>query len=117
MFNPDKPVQTRDGRKAEIVYSELSGIYPLLAIVTQEGGEVFDATYTMSGSYSGDGKSNLDLINIPETHVLWQNIGQNGDGTRYVQTVHRSRDMADKHMRPDRTECIRVEFKEGQFDE
>lgn len=117
MFNPDKPVQTRGGRKARIVSTNGDNTFQIAAWIegnNEEHMEVFDA----SGSYYGDGKENRnDLINIPETHVRYINFYPNDklyiDGFETKEEADRYNEDA----RSKRIACIRVEFKDGQFDE
>jgi len=37
-FDPTKPVQTRDGRKARILYTDIKSGYPIVALTTEPGG-------------------------------------------------------------------------------
>ena len=59
-FNPDLPVQTRDGRKARIICKDKKGKYPIVALI----GEGIYA-YLPNGKYYGTLDNCLDLFNIP----------------------------------------------------
>lgn len=72
-FDPTKPVQTRDGRKSRIVYKKLSGLYPILAIITNPDGSEWSQTCTSDGLIMLGCNSINDLINIPDepTYRPW----------------------------------------------
>ena len=71
MFNPEKPVRTRDGRKARIICTDAKGDYPIIALVQEAFGQELAEAYTQTGVWSyWDGAGNDfdqgDLINIEE---------------------------------------------------
>ena len=117
MFDPTKPVQRRDGAKARIICTDRDyNIYTIVALIgdSQEPEE-----FTAKGNYSyrdemHDFKNDYDLINIPEKHVRYINI-YDYDGTIFYS--HKSKEEADNKQERGRLACIRVDFKEGQFDE
>ena len=88
-FDPTKPVQTRDGRKARIICTDRKGTdFSVLALVlNSEGGESLE-TYTANGWYTRNGgMSGEDLINIPEPAKPSPAIPTNAfDPTKPVQT-------------------------------
>ena len=68
-FDPNKPVQTREGKKARIICTDAKNDFPIIALVedgcyeTQEG-------FTLDGYFHRDKcyqPSQRDLVNIPET--------------------------------------------------
>lgn len=76
-FDPTKPVQTRDGRKARIICTDAK-IYasrPIIYLIENESGEVWNTC-------DKDGKAGYrenDLVNVPEHVVRYVNIyGPNG---------------------------------------
>lgn len=76
-FNPEKPVKTRDGRKAEIVVSNLNNnSFPILAIVTERDGSQWGGAFDRQGRSSGvaHGGSINDLVNESERTALWGNV-------------------------------------------
>lgn len=75
-FDPTKPVQTRDGRKARIICTDRKGTeYPIIALVEDEDGEEGDYAFSATGSYWDSGEEMVDdLINIPEREVLYANV-------------------------------------------
>ncbi|MCC3246721.1 hypothetical protein LG047_15580 [Methylocystis sp. WRRC1] len=81
-FDPTKPVQTRDGRKARIVATDFrgeNGETILAAVERHLQPGVEDAReYFADGSYTGCGKKVLDLVNIPERMARWVNIYPDG---------------------------------------
>lgn len=73
-FDPNKPVQTRDGRKARILCTDRKAPKDeenLIALVTYEEASIeHHHFYFSNGSYNKCGQSKLDLINIPEKHTI-----------------------------------------------
>lgn len=83
VFNPNKPVQTRDGRKARIICTDRNnGLYPVVALLGSCGGKESMEAYTADGRW--EAHSSLehphDLINILEVRTLWVNIYANDLG-------------------------------------
>lgn len=64
-FDPIKPVQTRDGRKARIICTDAKGSFPIIALVTSLDDNLEEViTYSGKGKYYLDGEDfPLDLIN------------------------------------------------------
>ena len=73
-FNPDLPVQTRDGRKARIICADRrGGGFPIMALVEAIGcGPERLTHHTSGGHLKYKGESEADLINIPEKR--WVNV-------------------------------------------
>jgi len=71
MFDPTKPVQTRDGRKARIICTDRNDAdFPIVALV-DDGVYEEPKTYDSEGAYLPNmGESASDLINIPDTKYL-----------------------------------------------
>ena len=75
-FDPSRPVQTRDGRKATILATDLMGPYPIAARWRSEfssrSNEDFVGRFHATGCLHVPelGECVGDLINIPETHEL-----------------------------------------------
>lgn len=109
-FDPTKPVQTRDGKPARILASDLRNpAYPIVAAIYQLDQEVA-FTYAKNGRYLDSVvKDEMDLINIPEKHVRWLNVYPTGLGRLYL-----SREEADRFSSPNRIACIRIEYEEGE---
>lgn len=67
MFDPTKPVQTRDGRKATILCTDLDNPnYPIGARHSDSNGMETVNTFTANGNYRKNDRSSVDLVNIPE---------------------------------------------------
>jgi hypothetical protein len=115
-FDPTKPVQTRDGRKARIVddkYSSRGG--NLVAITTLVSGAEDVRVYFNDGRYTRRDELNVDLINIPVKHTVWLNIY---DTTSLMadHTIghHETRASADCNAFPNRIACVPVTYIEGE---
>lgn len=69
MFDPSKPVQTRDGRKAGVYSTEGREPYPIQGWYEGEGGKREQDYWTSDGLYVAEERSgcpDYDLVNIPE---------------------------------------------------
>lgn len=61
-----KPVQTRDGRKARVLCTDLRGLLPVAAAVEQGGFDVIHRV-RLDGSAGWGGLQNaLDIVNVPQ---------------------------------------------------
>jgi hypothetical protein len=67
MFNPDKPVRTRDGRKARIIcVDRRGGFHPIVALREDRHGEELISVHALTGRCYAIRESQDDLINIEE---------------------------------------------------
>ena len=79
-FDPTKPVQTRDGRKAVILETgRPSSIYVIAASYQDSDGDWQNTTYTVDGYLLDGDVCDEDLINIPEVHPFLK-----GTDTHYM---------------------------------
>lgn len=63
-----KPIQTRDGRKARVLCTDLRGLLPVAAAVEQGGFDVIHRV-RLDGSTGWGGFQNaLDIVNAPQRH-------------------------------------------------
>lgn len=87
-FDPTKPVQTRDGRAARILTTDLkSADYSIVAAYLDGNGRELVNTFTANGSYWSDDRENpMDLVNVPERFKFYVNTGR----TTYSQAVAES---------------------------
>lgn len=71
-----KPVQTRDGRKARVictdVNSKLQAVVAVIEVNANYPGEEIVVSYTSDGNF-GMFETPLDLVNVPERHSVWMN--------------------------------------------
>ena len=72
-FDPNKPAQTRDGRKVRIICTDSRGSYPIVALIEMDDGK--EAT----GHYNADGtsmycSSAAQIINVPKNQIWWANV-------------------------------------------
>lgn len=112
-FDPTKPVQTRDGRSARIICTDKKGEAPIVALVSAISGDS-EITYSffLDGSfYCDDGTYPLDLVNTPEEKTLWLNVYHDG------VVNHLTKEVAERCAGQNRIACIKVTYKEGQFDD
>lgn len=107
MFDPTKPVQTRDGRKAVIYTTEgITQSRPIVGEIWNVGTEEGEVRrWLPDGKYTGNPNyEKLDLINVPEKIKLtgWVNVYDGG-----YFTLHQTRKSADTGQ--ERLACISVE--------
>jgi hypothetical protein len=112
-FDPTKPVQTRDGRKARIICVDRENSkYPIIALVKRQCGNSAEAveTYKKDGSYYmedgpyfTEGSKAMDLINIPERRIMWTNVY-----TLYADSNYPTREEADKHAGANRIGVLKI---------
>jgi len=62
-FNPDLPVETRDGRKARIICKDASGKKPIIALITVMHDEELAVDLYADGKQSLNGLTDDDLVN------------------------------------------------------
>jgi hypothetical protein len=117
-FDPTKPVQTRDGRKARIVdtnYKDILGHGQIVAIISEPSGYETLVVYCDDGQMYEDRNAVRNLVNVPEKRGFWVNFYS--DWNR-LATLHPSREEADAHagvnVGADRVACKYVEFEEGE---
>lgn len=95
-FNPNKPVQTRDGRPARIICTDMEGgAYSIVAIVTTTGQEHAE-TFTSAGTYRyepGHANDARDLVNVPVVTVEYVNYFNEKAPTVYTQLEPASSDI------------------------
>ncbi len=93
MLDFNKPVQTRDGRPAKIVSTNLAGLYPIGLIVTnKDGTESFDTVDLRGRAYAPE-ETPGDLVNTPvRTEAFSRILRRNGEplGLRVSSIQHRS---------------------------
>lgn len=124
-FDPTKPVQTRDGRRARLGVDRArrrdGSEYAVAFVELPSGGEDCYAVNPKTGKhgsgYPGPHATIDDLVNVVEPHVRWVNYYDSTSPTAY----HESRRDADdyalarlKQLNSRRVSCVRVEFTEGE---
>lgn len=71
MFDPKKPVQTRDGNAARIICTNAKDKdYPIVALIANSAGDERVHTYTRQGHFRAGKHSPLDLVNIEQEHTV-----------------------------------------------
>ena len=109
-FDPTKPVQTRDGRKARIICTDYKGsIQPVIAII-DEGDRESVHWYNKDGRFLTIAQETRDdLINVPEKRKVWVNINSSGSTYGY-----QCREVADEMADSRRIACKELEYYEGE---
>ena len=116
MIDCNKPVQTRDGRKVRILCTDMKARDSVAGVITDTDGEDTVDAWQADGHYNiSTDASNSDLINVPDTRVVWVNM--------YPRTkmfkieISPTKAEADTMSTYEREACVRVEYTVGQFDE
>lgn len=113
MFDYTKPARTKGRKRTARFLGKINNDeYPLAFALYNSAGNEMVEMYSLNGEYISDESVNLDLENIPEKHVYYLNVYENG-----ISCLNESRKRADFDAGEKRIACIRVEFENGQFDE
>jgi len=64
MFDPNKPIRTRDGREARIVCTDAKGKQPIVAMISVDGREI---AYQYSSDGISSSPAHADLVNVSLT--------------------------------------------------
>lgn len=121
-FDPTKPVRTKAGTEAHIVFDHRSTgrvkvPFPLVVEIKDSNGGWFISNFSEEGKYTSGQLHYYDLENIPEKVKLtgWMNIYENGPGAN----IYHDKEGVD--LRRD-TGCIaclnlskyNIEFEKGE---
>ena len=104
-FDPSKPVQTRDGRKARIVCTDMKADHgTILALVTHRERKEYEHILfvNMNGQVLEDDLCASDLINIPERTSRWAKISHS--------TGYADRDVAITAWHPENEQIVLLEI-------
>lgn len=120
-FDPTKPVQTRDGRKARIICSDRagpSGNYPIVALF---GDSESLETYTADGRSHSEQTNARDLVNVPERTERFVNVYRPvNDGFEDRSFWHKDADAAQRgrptgrNANPDRVTTIQITYEDDK---
>lgn len=99
-----KPVCTRNGSKARIVCFDKAGVYPVIALVQEEGIETCHF-YSQDGKCADSGNG-YDLMMLPEKKEGWVNV--------YKNQIHNTFESAEEGHKgaTDYIKTIKVEWEE-----
>ena len=110
-FNLEKakqgnPVCTRDGRNVRIVCFDAKCDLPIIALVTDMGGNESLIRYYSNGSFTNLSETSYDLMMLPEKKVGWVNV--------YKNQIHDTPESAEEGHKgiTDYIKTIRVEWEE-----
>jgi hypothetical protein len=112
-FDSSKPVQTRDGRKARIICTDLKRKTGETILAAYDDGEGFEleCAFYADGRFSKGGlKHQFDLINVPEMKSFWANVYGS-----HVGGLWDSRSAADGMCSRDRLNVIELLMCNGKL--
>lgn len=118
-FDPTKPVQTRDGRKARIVCKDVKcplGFH-ILALVERDSGMEEAVWFQSNGRAHRNGTEACnDLINIPEEHEGWVSVYRGINGCFTFGAFRKQKDDPAFWIGNlnEVVACIPIKFKEGE---
>jgi hypothetical protein len=111
-FDPNKPCQTRQGRSARVVATDLAGNKPLCVILRSDRGDEYPANYRADGTFAGYSAHPYDLVNIPEKIEGWVNVYRQNASADFFPSKEDADAALPWRDRP-RIACIKVSFSEG----
>lgn len=103
-INWDKPIQQRNGNKAELVYRDLTGQYPMLVVITNGENKSY-ATFTIDGLFSmaditRDQADNI--INAPERQEWFINCYPDRPLDSYSSLINANNNASSTRIGPAR---------------
>lgn len=122
MFDPTKPVQTRDGRKARIICTDLNSPDGCIVALV-ESSDRYNPTDERVKVYYSDGKwvrnshtsMLVDLVNISMKTSTWQNVYDTCTGAQHP-TRNNALAMAKTRLETDKyLGMIRRDYEDGKF--
>lgn len=116
IFDPNKPVQTRGGKKARILATDanIHGKHKIIALLEDRlENREYIQVYKADGKYLDSQNSALDLINIPKKHTIerWLIIGMDECINVYAFKPTGSWIQA---VRPAAIKKLTIEYTEGE---
>ena len=112
-FDPTKPVQTRDGRKARILCTDRVCKYPIVALVTRSGSNIEDVLGFTNEGFWNVKECPDDLINIPEKKTGYIAITKGGDVCTFCGKPFKSKGDLFSHISKYKIlKVIEVEWEE-----
>ena len=99
-----KPVCTRDGRKARIICFDAKCTLPIIALVTNTGGNESLIRYYSNGSFTNLNEAGCDLMMLPEKKEGWVNVSK--------FSIYASKEEALSHKTYDIISTVKVEWYE-----
>lgn len=111
-FDPTKPVQTRDGRKARILITDLQNQTPIVAAITSECDVENAYHYGIKGNFCDmDIEHRYDLVNIPQKR--WVSLNRTTDLKKvYVGGLYKTKQDADSWASETRIACFEIDWPE-----
>ena len=89
-----KPVCTRDGRSVRIICFDAKCNLPIIALITDAGGDESLARYNSNGRFTNLNESDCDLMMLPEKKEGWVNIDKGGSGKIAVSSPYSTKEEA-----------------------
>jgi hypothetical protein len=110
-FDPTKPVQTRDGRKARIICTDLNDCdgEKIVALISYGDGHEEPSTFYPDGKYYRSRECTDDLINVPEMISYWMNVYPSG------LPGYLTREAADAVAKCGRTAVVEIRMSDGKL--
>lgn len=101
MIDWNKPLQTRNGEAAKLVYVKqdpadrilrgaVIGSETHVVVVTHRNGNEEVREYFSDGAFTTSHASSFDLVNVPETSGWFFNLYQSSDGEMTLGPAHRT---------------------------
>lgn len=118
LFDPTKPVQTRDGKPARIISTDAKADnYPIVALIADSQGREEAHHFQADGRACRHDQSPLDLLNIPpkkQTLTRWINIYPGGDTGKLYHTKAAADLKQSGHRNRVACKQLTIEYTEGE---
>lgn len=112
--NPNRPIVTRDGRRASIVCTDGRDVnYPIIALIENEDGKEVE-TYTREGTTIACSEYLSDLFFLPEKKEGWIKVyhGESRYNTFVCNRIFATKEEAEKEKNGDVVAIIKIEWEE-----
>lgn len=114
IFDPTKPVTTRDGRPARIICTDTKGTNPIVALIMHRNGMETTLHYNPYGRWAG-GSDHADLINVVVKTSTYQKVCGTGSSVLLQIGYHEfsCREDAEETTAIDHIGYIRRDYEDG----
>lgn len=111
-WEPGKEYRTRGGQRARVYATNGHGLFPVHGAIYSFGWHA--QKWQITGQWRDHGSHDMDLMPLePEKRVTYLNVYPDiNSGVTWA-----TRAEADSCASSARVACVRVEFREGQFDD
>ena len=114
LADPSRKVVTRDGKQVRIICTDAEGNYPIIGLISHEGGERPES-FTKNGKYINNNGSDSDLFFAPVKKSGWVNLFRRGSETEtgvVFDTKDEARSILGKRPTQNYITTVHIEWEE-----